>query len=134
MTIATGHARGLRWKRSKRYVNGYWLGQYELPVQEALVRELAPGDTFYDLGANAGFFTLVAAKRVGPAGRCIAFDPDPSNVESIREQASLNGLLNIQAVQEAVSDVAGSVPFTRGTPGDSMGRSARRPLEGKRSR
>src|SRR5688572_6197279 len=57
--IRSGLAAGYRWKRYHRYVNGYWIGHYELPIQETLRRELAPGDKFYDVGANAGFFTLV---------------------------------------------------------------------------
>ena len=43
-------------------INGYWVGQYELPIQEALVRPLGPGMVFFDIGANARFFTLVGAK------------------------------------------------------------------------
>lgn len=70
-----GHAAGYLWKRHHRYVNGYWIGQYELPIQEALVRSLGPGMVFFDIGANAGFFTFVGAKRVGSIGRVVAFDP-----------------------------------------------------------
>jgi FkbM family methyltransferase len=39
---------------------------------------LQPGDTFWDVGANAGAFSLVAARAVGPSGRVIAFEPDPA--------------------------------------------------------
>src|SRR5688572_25684309 len=77
VTIKSGEAAGFKWKRHHRYVNGYWLGQYELPLQQALKRELKPGDTFFDVGANAGFFTLIAARLVGPTGKCVAFDPAP---------------------------------------------------------
>src|SRR3954452_16330369 len=86
VTIKHGEAAGLKWKRHHRYVNGYWIGQYELDIQAALKRELKPGQTFFDVGANAGFFTLVAAKIVGASGKCVAFDPLPMNQESIREQ------------------------------------------------
>jgi hypothetical protein len=73
VTIHTGRAAGFRWKRYHRYVNGYWPGIYELLIREALARELKPGQVFYDVGANAGFFSLVGACCVGPGGRVFAF-------------------------------------------------------------
>ena len=121
VTIRSGYARGMRWGRHHRYVNGYWLGQYELPVQAALVRELKPGAVFFDVGANAGFFTLLAARRIGPMGKCIAFDPDPENIASILEQCSLNGLSSVLVVNEAISDSVGRAWFTRVHPGAATG-------------
>jgi len=50
-------------------------GALERPVQEAFRRLLAPGMTVWDVGANLGFFALVAARCVGPAGRVVAFEP-----------------------------------------------------------
>src|SRR5260221_11618282 len=96
--IRQGHAAGFLWKRHHRYVNGYWIGHYEFPIQEALKRELKLGDTFYDVGANAGFFTLVAARLIGPQGKCVAFDPSPDNYASVTEQIQLNSLNNCTAV------------------------------------
>src|SRR5581483_2433575 len=75
VTIKHGEAAGFRWKRHHRYLNGYWIGQYELEIQAALKRELRAGDTFFDVGANAGFFTLLASRFVGTEGKCVAFDP-----------------------------------------------------------
>jgi FkbM family methyltransferase len=112
VTIRSGHAAGLQWKRYHRYVNGYWLGQYELPLQEVLVRELSPGGVFFDVGANAGFFTLVAAKRVGPSGKCCAFEPLPENAAAVRSQLELNGLSYCHLVTEAVSDHEGTESFS----------------------
>src|SRR5216683_2563800 len=88
--IHTGLAAGLNWRRHHRYVGGYWIGNYELDVQHALKRLLRPGDVFYDIGANAGFFSLLATKLVGPTGRVVSFEPLPENVQSIREQMELN--------------------------------------------
>lgn len=119
--IRQGYAAGFLWKRHHRYVNGYWIGQYELPIQEALVRELKQGDVFFDVGANAGFFTLLAARIVGPSGRCFAFDPAPANIESITEQIALNRLGYCQAVSEALGDREGTVRFAFSEPGSPSG-------------
>lgn len=118
--IKQGIAAGLRWKRHHRYVNGYWIGHYELPIQEALRRELSPGQTFFDVGANAGFFTLVAARLVGAQGKCVAFDPLPGNTESIREQVELNSLSHCVVVPEAVGERPGTATFSFASAGDSQ--------------
>src|SRR5437773_1206262 len=119
--IRQGNAAGYLWKRHHRYVNGYRIGHYEFPIQQALRNELKPDDTFYDVGANAGFFTLVAVRTVGPQGRCVAFDPSPENYASISEQIQLNALSNCAAVMEAVSDIGGKAAFSYTTPGSSQG-------------
>ncbi len=119
--IRSGAAAGYRWKRYHRYVNGYWLGHYELEIQDLLKLELKAGETFFDVGANAGFFTLVAAKLVGPGGRCVAFDPSPDNDRVIREQLELNGLNNCGSVAKAVGARAGTAMFAFSAPGSPMG-------------
>ena len=110
--IRHGHAAGFFWRRHHRYVHGYWIGHYELPIQEALKRELKPGHTFFDLGAHAGFFTLVAAQLVGTNGYCVAFEPAPENCASIHEQIELNSLCPCLVVNEAISDRVGSTFFS----------------------
>lgn len=112
VTIRTGLARGMRWQRSHHFVNGYWIGNYELPVQIAMQRLLRPGDVFWDVGANGGFFSLIAARLVGPAGEVVAFDPLPENVESIRAQRDVNALHNCTVVEAALSDAPGQNRFS----------------------
>lgn len=105
--IARGPASGLRWARYHRYVNAYWMGVYELPLQRALATELRLGDSFWDVGANAGFFSVLAAKLVGSEGHVKAFDPLPANVESIAKQFELNPLTNFEILPFAASDRTG---------------------------
>jgi FkbM family methyltransferase len=109
--IPSGYAAGMKWRRFHRYVNGYWTGRYELELQRALVRELKPGHTFYDLGANAGFFSLLASRIVGKSGRVFAFEPLAENVDSIRIQIQLNEVTNCEIVTKAVSDRCGKCGF-----------------------
>jgi FkbM family methyltransferase len=110
--IPFGLSAGAKWKRHHRYVSGYWLGIYEPKIQNALSRLISAGDVVYDVGANAGFFTLLAARLVGSRGRVFAFDPLPDNIASIREQIAVNSLTNCQAVQGAVSDRPGRASLT----------------------
>ena len=119
--IASGHAKGMQWRRHKRYSNGYWTGQYEWPVQQAIARELHTGDVFYDVGANAGFFSVVACCRVGDEGQVVSFDPDPSNCENAREQIEINGIENWTVVPKALSDQPGRLSFARTHEGSSTG-------------
>ena len=62
---------------------------------------------FYDVGANVGFFALLGARFVGPAGRVYAFEPAPESAEATRTNASLNGLANLSVVEKAVGAAAG---------------------------
>lgn len=75
----------------------------------ALFRSVAkPGNVVLDLGANIGYFALLAAKLVGPGGRVFAFEPEPRNFGYLTKNIELNGYRNIQAFQKAVSDKNGS--------------------------
>jgi FkbM family methyltransferase len=105
-TIRHGPARGLRIDPAGAHP-GFVLGTSEPSLQEALVELLGPGDVFYDLGANVGFFTLLAARLVGPQGAVVAFEPDPRNAQTLRSNVAANGLANVAVLQQAVSDTAG---------------------------
>jgi FkbM family methyltransferase len=83
-------------------------GTLEPPVQEALRRLLAPGDVFYDIGANVGFFTLVGARLVGPTGRVVAFEPVPWCARAVARNIELNGFGHAQIRAQAVGDADGS--------------------------
>jgi FkbM family methyltransferase len=98
--IEAGEGAGLRLRLPQN--RDYVVGSSELPVQRALKQYLRPGDVLYDVGANVGFFTLQAARHVGPAGLVCAFEPVPGNVDAIRRNAQLNDLANIRLFQLAV--------------------------------
>jgi len=80
---------------------------YEPEMGETLRRYLRPGGTFVDIGANEGFFTVQAAKIVGPAGRVLAVEPQGRLQEVIQKNLELNGLTNVTLVKSAVSDRPG---------------------------
>src|SRR5438105_683500 len=105
--IRFGPARGLLWKRSHTYVNDYWLGTFEPAFQDALARRIKPGMTVFDIGANAGFYSLLARKLVGPQGRSISVDPDPKNCENIQTLREINHFDRWEVLQAALSDRIG---------------------------
>lgn len=82
-------------------------GLLELSVQEAMKRLLGPGDVFYDVGANVGFFALAGARLVGRTGAVYAFEPVPENAAAIRASAELNGLAHVEVVETAVGRATG---------------------------
>jgi FkbM family methyltransferase len=87
-------------------------GQYE-PQETALVRALlGPGDTFVDVGANWGYFTLLGAARVGPAGRVVGLEPEPRLFELLAANVRANQLDQVTVLPVAASDGPGEVQFT----------------------
>ena len=117
-TIRSGEASGLRWRRSYRPLCDrleYWLGSHEPPVQRALADRLSPGDTFFDVGAGPGFFSVLAARKVGATGLCVAVEPDPTISNVVAGQVDLNGLDNVAIVRKLVTASDGDVwPWTVG--------------------
>lgn len=77
---------------------------YEPYVQVELQPLLQPGAVVVDIGANIGYFTLLAAALVGPSGRVLAFEPNPDNVALIQLSLTENGFENVDLYPYAVSD------------------------------
>lgn len=106
--VASGPARGLRVVIEPRHEKFYWTGSYELPVQQALVAALSPGGVLWDIGAHAGFFSVLAGRLVGPTGRVVAVEPMPENRRRVLESVKLNGLENVDVLPFAVAAEAGT--------------------------
>ncbi len=82
-------------------------GCWEPEVTMALNRLLKEGMVVVDIGANVGYYTLLAAHAVGPRGLVHAFEPEPKNYELLQRNVQENGYTNIVAVRKAVSDKTG---------------------------
>jgi FkbM family methyltransferase len=103
-------------------------GEYE-PATTSLVKALLrSGDTFVDVGANVGYFALLAAQRIGPTGRVVAFEPVPLTRDQFTKNVQLNGFGNLMIRDEALSERPGEVEFFVG-PTDHRGTSSLRPLD-----
>ncbi len=75
------------------------------------VRLLRPGDCVIDIGANVGYYTLTAAKLVGPTGCVHAFEAAPKTLELLRANAAMNSHVPIRVHPEAVTDRCGATRF-----------------------
>ena len=84
-------------------------GTYEPEVTATVRSLLRPGATFVDAGANVGWFSLLAARLVGPSGRVLAVDPNPLNCDRARRGAKDNGFENVDVFAVALSDRTGVV-------------------------
>lgn len=89
-------------------------GNREPAVQKVLGEWLAPGQVFYDVGANAGYFCLVASKRMNGSGKIFAFEAEPDVTFRLRSTLERNGLGEVTVVEKAVWSASGEVKFDRG--------------------
>lgn len=131
--IRAGKAEGLKLV-ARRADPNFARGVYEPIMQEAISSSLQSGDVFYDVGANIGFFSLIAARSVGPQGRVYAFEPVPDNAAAIVRSADLNGIATIDVFAKAVGaksgreelllahHIGGAVLASVGEPPDMKGR------------
>ena len=99
----------------KMYVrrNDFYVGaviantkSYEPYVAAEIERLLKPADVFVDLGANIGYFTLLAATLIGPEGQVHAFEPNRDNCELVKRSIEANGFANIRLYPTAVAEAA----------------------------
>ncbi len=79
-------------------------GDWDSAVGDVLRKRLKPGMTFVDAGANVGFFSLLAAKLVGPQGKVISFEPNPSAFDALRANVALNGFTWIDPHRKGLFD------------------------------
>jgi FkbM family methyltransferase len=104
--IASGPGKGLCFDGGHA-TDGFVSGEYECPVQNAVTSLVRGGDVFYDIGANVGFFSVLASRFVGPVGVVYAFEPVPANASMVERNARLNRLGNIEVMRVAVSHHTG---------------------------
>ena len=91
------------------------------PSLNGLFGLLRPGMTVVDVGANIGFTALTAAKRVGPSGRVLAFEPHGANYAALQANLTLNPGLNVEALNVGLARAPGEAnmvePFARNPGG-----------------
>jgi FkbM family methyltransferase len=108
--ILQGTLRGKKWTVGSGS-HGCWLGSYEHTKQKAFQREMKPGDVVYDIGANVGFYSLLAGVIVGEAGHVYSFEPFPENLQELRNHLEMNQARNCTVIDAAVSSAEGEAIF-----------------------
>jgi FkbM family methyltransferase len=112
------HLYPLTWERVIRTADGFLM---RVQFQESLGRRLMfkeihepelvqrirahlhEGEAFIDVGANQGYYTLMASRIVGPQGRVLAFEPSPMNLARLAGNLALNICNNVLLFSEALS-------------------------------
>lgn len=93
-----------------------WRAETALTKEPGTVRwieaQVQPGDVFYDIGANVGIYTMMAAQLVGDEGHVYAFEPHVVNARSLVKNLSLNvDGPRVSVITSALHDQTGFFPF-----------------------
>lgn len=80
-------------------------GLWEPTSWEAVQEHLAPGNTFVDVGAHIGYYSLKAAPLVGPNGHVIAIEPNPNTLPRLRDNLQASGASVVRVEPFACADV-----------------------------
>jgi FkbM family methyltransferase len=109
-------------------IRGYWwqvasggklvrllMGSYEREQSSLFLRHIRPGQQVLDIGAAAGYYTLLAARLVGPAGSVVAFEPHPNNLRYLRGHVRQNRLKQVRVLDLAIADQHGTAHFGGGS-------------------
>jgi len=82
----------------------YYFGVWEPNLTRWISRRLATGQVFIDVGANVGYYSLLASRLVGPSGRVIAIEALPQTFEALLGNLGRNAVANVRAVNAAAWD------------------------------
>lgn len=102
-------------------------GDYEPATSSVMAALLKRGDSVVDVGANVGYFTLLAAKYVGSTGQVLSFEPLRKTRESLQMNLRLNAVSNCQVSDVALSNCQEEARFFVGPPSHT-GVSSLRPI------
>ena len=109
LPVMSGPLRGSRWVVGAS-VHGCWIGWYEKEKAWAFSEAVTEDAVVWDIGANVGYYTLIAARKVATS-RVLAIEPLRSNVAFLRRHLELNRLTHVRVLEAAVSDHDGEEMF-----------------------
>lgn len=97
--IKAGPLKGCRWTLYSgiRFVRG----DFEPKKTAAVVANLHPGDVFWDIGGNVGYFSVIASRAVGETGRVVTLEPSPVNLAFLRQNLKWNNCQNVELLAMA---------------------------------
>ena len=83
-------------------------GMFDYEIWNIIRSKLAPGSVFVDVGANVGYYSMLASNLVGPFGRVHAFDIDPRPLKCLRRNRNICNNKNMEIHETAVGDDVGA--------------------------
>ena len=114
VTVLDGLAKGFVFNSGRSNV-GYTFvkGALEPDSEQAILTVLQSGMTFYDVGANFGWLSLIAARLVGPGGKVVSFEPLDTNVRIVEHNIHANNFENMTVLPIALGNIDGPARFLR---------------------
>ncbi len=82
-------------------------GLYEKDLTKLFLEIVKDAMIIVDIGANIGYYTLLASRKIGPSGRVYAFEPDNRNYGYLVKNVSDNHGDNVVTVRKAVFNKIG---------------------------
>ncbi|WP_414623421.1 FkbM family methyltransferase [Calothrix sp. CCY 0018] len=95
-----------------------YCGIYDYHEMNFVLRYLREEDSFLDIGANIGIYTLLAASKI-KSGSIFSFEALPTNYRRLEENINLNNLTQVKPYSIAIADSVGSVTISNNTKSDS---------------
>jgi FkbM family methyltransferase len=89
----------------------FFFGFWEPAISEYISSALKPGDIFIDVGANVGYYTLLASKLVGRTGRVFALEASPTIFGQLKANLERNDALNVTARNVAITTTRCKLPI-----------------------
>lgn len=110
-----------------------WLytgADFEPHIVRLFIKILRKGDAFLDLGANIGYFSMIASNQIGEDGYVYSFEPNPQTLAKLKRNITLNKKRNLIVYDKAVSDQQGEIYFNIPIATiKNSGRASIRPIE-----
>jgi FkbM family methyltransferase len=106
-----GPLKGKKWIYSSGY-SQYFMGDYEKEVVDVFYEYAKKSKVIYDIGANIGYYTLIASKAINKNDKVYAFEPFPENVSVLKSNIEANEHQNIQVLDFAISNNVGVASFS----------------------
>lgn len=116
LPILQGKLKGKKWIVGSS-THGCWFGTFGYEKQILFSKMIKRDSVVFDIGANAGFHTLLFSGLVGDKGRVFAFEPSARNIRYLKQHLELNGCGNVKVIEAAVSDKNGFAFLKEGIGG-----------------
>lgn len=91
-----------------------YFNRMETEQTAAMLDEVRPGATFFDIGANVGYYSILASRLVGTSGRVAGFEPLIRNLSYLQRHVELNRADNVRILPFALSSENTILSFSTG--------------------